>query len=144
MTIRAYHIPQPADTSTLAYYEYVSGLPFVFDEGVDKHLVILPDYVEVSGSVVGFEEIAVQIRPTDVPAEVTMRQARLALLQTGKLALVEQTLESLPEPDKTVTRIWWEYSGMVQRNQPIVIALAALIGLTAADIDNLFRLAITL
>lgn len=73
-----------------------------------------------------------------VPAEVTMRQARLALLQAGKLAAVDAAINGMIEPQKTAARIEWEYSGTVKRNQPLVLALAPALGLTAAQLDALF------
>lgn len=73
-----------------------------------------------------------------VPAEVTMRQARLALLQAGKLAAVDAAINGMSEPAKTASRIEWEYSGTVKRNQPLVLALAPALGLTSAQLDALF------
>lgn len=72
-----------------------------------------------------------------VPAEVTMRQARLALLQAGKLAAVDAAINGMSEPQKTAARIEWEYSGTVKRQQPLVLALAPALGLTAAQLDAL-------
>lgn len=73
-----------------------------------------------------------------VPAEVTMRQARLALLAAGKLAAVDAAINALSEPTKTAARIEWEYSGTVRRHQPLVLALAPALGLDAAGLDALF------
>lgn len=73
-----------------------------------------------------------------VPAEVTMRQARLALFGAGKLAAVDAAINAMSEPQKTAARIAWEYSGTVQRRQPLVLALAPSLGLTDAQIDALF------
>ena len=73
-----------------------------------------------------------------VPAEVTMRQARLALLATGKLAGVEAAIASMPEPQRTAASIEWEYSSALQRNNPFVSQLGAALGLDDAGIDALF------
>lgn len=73
-----------------------------------------------------------------VPPEVTMRQARLALLQAGKLAAVDAAINGMSEPAKTAARIEWEYSGTVKRNQPLVLALAPALRLTSAQLDALF------
>jgi len=69
---------------------------------------------------------------------VTMRQARLALLGAGLLGTVESGINDLPEPQKSAARIVWEYSGEVQRNNPVVAQLAATLGLSSAQIDALF------
>jgi hypothetical protein len=79
-----------------------------------------------------------------VPPEVTMRQARLALLAAGKLAAVDAAINTLPEPDRTAARISWEYSATVQRHQPFVLALAPALGLSEGDLNNLFIQADTL
>jgi len=79
-----------------------------------------------------------------VPASVTMRQARLALLGIGKLAAVDAAIAGLPEPDRTAAQIEWEYSQEVQRDKPFVLMLAPALGLSEEDLDNLFVLASTL
>ena len=73
-----------------------------------------------------------------VPQEVTMRQARLALLENGLLANVQPAINSLPEPDKTKAQIEWEYSNALQRGNPFVAVLGAALGLSSQDLDDLF------
>lgn len=73
-----------------------------------------------------------------VPEEVTMRQARLALLAAGKLAAVDAAIASLPSPTKEAAEIEWAYSSTVRRNQPLVLALAPALGLDSAALDALF------
>jgi len=73
-----------------------------------------------------------------VPSEVTMRQARLALLENGLLANVQPAINSLPEPDKTKAQIEWEYSNALQRSNPFVDVLGAALGLSSQDLDDLF------
>jgi hypothetical protein len=73
-----------------------------------------------------------------VPAEVTMRQARLALLGAGKLAEVDAAIDALPEPQKSAARIEWDYSSSVRRHQPLVLALAPALDLTDEQLDALF------
>lgn len=78
--------------------------------------------------------------PASVPQSVTMRQARLALLQSGMLASVNAAVAAADE----TTKITWEFSGEVQRNNALVSTLAAALSMTDAQIDDLFRLAATL
>lgn len=73
-----------------------------------------------------------------VPHEVTMRQARLALLAAGKLAGVNAAIASMPEPHKTAASIEWEYGNALQRSNPFVSQIGAALGLDAAGIDALF------
>lgn len=76
--------------------------------------------------------------PPPVPPSVTMRQARLALLGAGKLALVDAAINSLPEPARTQARITWDYSSEVQRHNGLVSQMAPALGLSSAQIDALF------
>lgn len=82
--------------------------------------------------------------PEPVPQAVTMRQARLALLQIGKLGDVDTAIDGLPEPDRSAARIEWEYSQEVQRDKEFVQMLAPALGLDEEDLDDLFVLASTL
>ncbi len=85
-----------------------------------------------------------------VPQTVTMRQARLALLGTALpggstlLAKVSDAIASLPSPQKEAAQIEWEYSQEVHRNKALVSVLAPMLGLTDAQIDQLFITAATL
>ena len=79
-----------------------------------------------------------------VPAEVTMRQARLALLQAGKLAAVNAAVAAMPGAAGDTARIEWEFSSTVERHRPLVEALGASLGMTADQLDDLFRTAATL
>ena len=82
--------------------------------------------------------------PAPVPSEVTMRQARLALLGAGLLDSVEGALNAMPEGNPTqiaqkrAARIEWEYSQIVQRHKGLTVALAGSLGMTDAQIDAIF------
>lgn len=93
----------------------------------------------------GEAEILPYVEPAaPIPQVVTMRQARLALLSTGRLADVETAISGMTEPDKTAATIEWEYSQTVERDRPFVTTLAGLLSLTETDLDDLFTLAATL
>ncbi len=76
--------------------------------------------------------------PNTVPAAVTMRQARLALLGAGLLSSVEAAIDAMEEPTKSAARIEWEYSNELQRGNALVAALGPALGLTGAQVDALF------
>ena len=82
--------------------------------------------------------------PVPVITSVTMRQARLALLQQGLLTQVNNAVASIPGAQGDAVRIEWEFSNTVERNRPFVQALAESLGLTPQQIDDLFTLAATL
>lgn len=76
--------------------------------------------------------------PVIVPDMVTMRQARLALLATNKLAAVNQAVANMTGVAGETVRIEWEFSSMVERNKPTVSAIAQALGWSSADLDQLF------
>lgn len=75
-----------------------------------------------------------------VPFEVTMRQARISLAREGLLDDVEALVAQIGGEAVIV----WEYSSMVQRNNPLVAAVMTQAGWTTQQIDNLFIMAATL
>lgn len=83
-------------------------------------------------------------KPVPVPQSVTMRQARLALHAAGLLSGVDAAIASMQEPAKTAALIDWEYASVVERNAGLVPAMAAALGMSDADIDDLFVTAATL
>lgn len=78
--------------------------------------------------------------PVVIPTVVSMRQARLALLQGGLLTTVNTAIETGSEADI----ITWEYATEVNRADTLVANLATGLGLSETDLDNLFLLASTL
>ncbi len=111
---------------------------------IPGHLLVtadLPDdyapgrYVWEGGALVAVPAPA----PTpSVPAAVTMRQARLALLGAGLLGNVDAAIAALPSPQKEAAKIEWEYSQEVQRHNGFVSVLAPSLGLTPEQTDALF------
>ena len=75
-----------------------------------------------------------------VPIEVTMRQARLALHQQGKLTQVEEVVAQADQQ----TKISWEFASTVDRNSDLVKSLSPALGFTDQQLDDLFILASTL
>ena len=78
--------------------------------------------------------------PTPIPSVVTMRQARLALLQLNLLGTVNTAIQTGAEADK----ITWEYATEVRREDPLVVNMATALNLDSAALDGLFTLAATL
>lgn len=75
---------------------------------------------------------------TPVPASVTMRQARLALLATGKLDAVAAAIAALPSPQREVAQIEWEFASGIDRASNVVAMLGPALGLDEAAFDALF------
>lgn len=82
-----------------------------------------------------------EVLPAPAPNFVTMRQARIALLQTGLLSQVNEAIANMPGLVGDAARIEWEFSSTVERNRPMLAALISSLNLTDAQVDDLFRLA---
>ena len=65
---------------------------------------------------------------------ITMRQARLALLQTGLLDEVEAMISQAPRS----VQIEWEYATVVDKTSALVQEIGLSLGLTAEQIDQMF------
>lgn len=82
--------------------------------------------------------------PASVPARVTRRQARQALLLAGLLDAVPAAIARLddgtPEGARNMrmAQIEWEDSLEFERARPLVIEIAAAINLDAVALDDLF------
>ncbi len=70
-----------------------------------------------------------------------MRQARLALLQAGLLATVDNTIASSTD---SALKIEWEYATEVRRDWKSLEDLINALGFTDEQVDDLFILAGTL
>lgn len=74
-----------------------------------------------------------------VPASVTRRQARQALLLAGLLDSVQPAIDAIPDAtQRGLAQIEWDDSQEFERNRPMLISLATAIGLTSEQIDELF------
>lgn len=100
------------------------------------------DDVEFQFSVIGDATVGDYVAPPPppepVPQEVTMAQARLALLGAGLLDKVAAALAALPSPQKEAAQIEWEYRPTVLRTSALVVALAPALSMSSAQLDELF------
>jgi hypothetical protein len=77
-----------------------------------------------------------------IPQVVSMRQARLALLQAGMLSTVDEVIAGItPVEAQQRIKVEWDYATEVARNWPTLLALQPALGLTDAQVDDLFVLA---
>lgn len=80
---------------------------------------------------------------TAVPT-VSRRQARRALRAAGLLDDIEAAINALPEPARSDALIDWQDATEFARNWPLLITLAAALGLSDAQVDALFAAAAAL
>lgn len=117
----------------------------VYDDGVlvQRLPLTTDDYATVELHIGSLEPVPDKVVNGNIPQEVSMRQAKLALLQFGILQQVNTAISSMPGVQGEAARIEWEYATAVKRNAPLVTQIAAAFGLTDEQLDNLFILAAT-
>ena len=85
------------------------------------------------------EEFAELFDVASVPASVTRRQAKQALLLNGLLANVQPAIDAIPDAtQRAMIQIEWDDSQVFERDRPALIALGSALGLSAAQLDALF------
>lgn len=72
--------------------------------------------------------------PIQVPQIVTIRQAKLALLQVG---LLDDVDAAVAQADRA-TQIEWEYAAEVERSWQTLLTLQVALGLSDQQVDDLF------
>jgi len=85
--------------------------------------------------------IGIKTKEIVIPQVVTMRQARLALLQSNLLSTVDTAIANGTDE---AMKIEWEYATEVRRDWASLIAMTTTMGMTSAQLDDLFLLASTL
>ena len=84
-------------------------------------------------------------KPESVALEVSPRQIRQAMNRTphGEATLRDAVEAAVAAGDRDL-KDWWEFSTVVERSNPQVVAMATALGMDDAALDDLWRLAATL
>lgn len=83
--------------------------------------------------------------PAVVIPDVSPRQMRCALILSGiSIATVDEALNGLPEPTRSLAITEWEYSLSFERNRPLVDSVSSLLGWSSEQVDELWKLAASL
>jgi hypothetical protein len=87
-----------------------------------------------------------QYAPPPVPPTITARQIRLWLISHGvSLPAVESAIDAITDQQqREMVRVEWEYAPYVERAHPMLVPLAAALGLSEAQVDGAFREAASL
>lgn len=109
----------------------------------ESHGVVLFN-AAVAGEFGTIAEYVPPIEVKHIPTQVTMRQARLALLYAGLLTPVNAAIASMPGAEGDAARIEWEFAKDVDRSKPLVAAMATALNLDGAALDALFEAAAAL
>jgi hypothetical protein len=85
------------------------------------------------------ETIADYVPVLNVPFKITRRQAKQQLLIAGLLSLVQPTIDAIPDQmQRDLANLYWSESNDFERNNPFLVTLAAAIGITEPQLDQLF------
>jgi hypothetical protein len=87
----------------------------------------------------------IAVPPEEEMPPVSARQIRTAMVYGGlSIEAIETALDGLPEPTKTVAKIAWDYASDFERDNPLVVSLAPVLGLSEQQLNDLWDLAKTL
>jgi hypothetical protein len=127
----------------MKYVLQTGGTYAAFDETSDTYtsLLALPKDVRpvfLAATDKGVKAFIALQAEAAKPKRVTMRQARLALMQAGLLDNVQNAMAGMQGVEGTAARIEWEYSNEMSHGQPLIVSMASVLKLTDADVDALF------
>lgn len=117
-------------------------------EGIQELLQGLTDKQQILNALSGFNPEyvwAVTYETPPVPA-LTRRQFRLALVTNGySLTDIEALIAQIEDDtQRQIIQIEWQDATVFERNNSSLFAMAALMGLSSAQIDELWSQALTL
>jgi len=84
------------------------------------------------------EEEIIEPEPVKQPREVALWRVKSILTLQGMAAGVEAAINQMPEPNKTVAKIAWEYAYTIDRWSETVLFAQQQLGLTDEQVDALF------
>lgn len=120
----------------MLYYKTPSGAVFAYETVAERDTFGAPDLVPMTAG-----EVAAHILPAPptVPQSVTRFQARAALARAGLFTTVNSAMVAFPIDDER--RLAWEDAQEFRRTSPTMLQMAAALGLTDAQLDELFTTA---
>lgn len=100
-------------------------------------LMLMVDGQLVPADGVWLDGMTVDVGAPSVPASVSARQARLALLAAGLLDTVNAAVAAAGG----ATQIEWDHATQIDRASPLLASIGAALSLTGEQVDELFRAA---
>ena len=74
-----------------------------------------------------------------VPEKITARQLKSAIILAGiNLTAVDAIIATLPQPQRDLAMVDWEYSTNFYRNNSMINQIAGALKLTHEQVDNIF------
>ena len=73
-----------------------------------------------------------------IPYSITQRQMRLTLLEQGMYDQVEGIIDAILGDEGKAAKISWTWAQEIKRDNPLLLQLAAVLGLSDEAVDSLF------
>lgn len=123
------------------WYE-VFDIPDIVWEALMKWDIIIPtDWLDIEW----FISIVSSYKKSFITQELTPRQIRLALIQSGvSLSNIDAMIDNMEEPQKSVIKTLREYSLSYSRDDEILIQFATQLWMNEQQLDDIFILWATL
>ena len=127
----------------MKFYKDKNNQVFAFEPNGSQDAYITDNLVPMTEQEV-YDHLNPVIEPT-ISTVVSRAQARKALAIQGLLSLVQPAIDSITDPlQRTLAQIDWDDAQVFERNNQTLVMLAASLGLTEQQLDELFSLAATL
>ena len=120
----------------------VNDNTFVSKKSIGQAMDAILKYIADGGEYVIENQTDEKTKLVNVPDKVTIRQAKLALLDFGLLDEVDAILQSPNVPQKT--KIEWEYANEIERRWVDESGVLSYLGYEKEQVDELFLYASTL
>lgn len=125
---------------TFKYYKDSRNNVYAFEADGSQDAYIKPDLTSITKA----QADALRAPVTEIPGAISMRQARLALLQSGLLSQVDAAIADIAGIEGDAARIDWQFAQTVERSHPLVSTMTAQLSLTTKQLDDLFTLGASL
>ncbi len=79
-----------------------------------------------------------EAQTVSVPQSITAAQIKRWLLRSNLIAAVEAAINALPEFDRKDFQIMWEYETVFNRDNPELLKITEVLGMSSAEIDTAF------
>lgn len=137
--------PAPIPSYDQVSETYREIAPELINGHYEQRFEVVPKFSEYTDAEGVIHSVAEQLtaqaeaaRLASIPVSVTMRQARLALLNAGILTQANDAINTMTGIEGDAARIEWEFSNEVRRDSALVSGIGSSLNLTNVQVDDLF------
>lgn len=123
---------------TITKYKISNGTTTIdFATFTDASNFILANPIWAGTPIIEYEE-EILPAPVPVPYEVPTWRLRAVLALDGKETEVQNAIDTLPEPNKTIAQRAWDFGSNTERGSQTVSFIKGVLSLTDAEVDQYF------